>query len=43
MGSCGSVIDLFRERYGHSPAVWSGVLGGECSELLRAFFGKLRR
>jgi tRNA(adenine34) deaminase len=43
MGSCGSVIDLFRERYGHSPAVWSGVRGGECSELLRAFFGKLRR
>lgn len=43
MGSCGSVIDLFRERYGHSPAVWSGVLGDECSALLRNFFGKLRR
>lgn len=43
MGSCGSVIDLFRERYGHSPAVWSGVLGDECSALLRTFFGKLRQ
>ncbi len=43
MGSCGSVIDLFRERYGHSPAVWPGVLGDECSALLRSFFGKLRQ
>ena len=37
-GSCGSVIDLFFERYGHRPAVYSGVLEGECAGLLQAFF-----
>ena len=41
-GSCGSVVDLFSERYGHSPAVYGGVLESECAALLRAFFGKLR-
>ena len=37
-GSCGSVIDLFRENYGHSPAVYPGVLGDECREMMRGFF-----
>lgn len=37
-GSCGSVIDLFSERYGHRPAVWPGVLGEDCAALLRDFF-----
>lgn len=37
-GSCGSVIDLFRENYGHSPAVYPGVLGDECREMMRSFF-----
>ena len=37
-GSCGSVIDLFSERYGHSPAVFPGILKDECAALLRAFF-----
>ena len=37
-GSVGSVIDLFSEKYGHSPAVYAGVLGGECSQLLKDFF-----
>lgn len=41
-GSCGSVIDLFSERYGHSPAVYGGVLEAECSALLKDFFKKLR-
>ena len=41
-GSCGSVIDLFSERYGHSPAVFSGVLADESRELLSAFFKKIR-
>ena len=41
-GSCGSVIDLFFERYGHSPAVRGGVLAEESAALLRAFFGALR-
>lgn len=37
-GSCGSVIDLFSERYGHKPAVYTGVLKDECAEVLRSFF-----
>jgi len=37
-GSCGSVIDLFAERYGHSPAVFPGVLADESAALLRKFF-----
>ena len=37
-GSCGSVIDLFSERYGHRPAVYPGVLGEDCAALLRDFF-----
>ena len=37
-GSCGSVIDLFFERYGHRPAVFAGVSEAECADLLRAFF-----
>ena len=41
-GSCGSVIDLFSERYGHSPAVFPGVMKEECSAVLRDFFKKLR-
>ena len=41
-GSCGSVIDLFSERYGHSPAVYPGVMKEQCSSLLKDFFRKLR-
>lgn len=37
-GSVGSVIDLFSERYGHSPAVFPGVCGEECSAILKDFF-----
>ena len=41
-GSCGSVIDLFMERYGHHPAVYADVLGEECAALLRDFFHQRR-
>ncbi len=41
-GSCGSVIDLFFERYGHHPTVYSGVLEQDCAALLRDFFAKKR-
>ena len=37
-GSCGSVIDLFSEKYGHKPAVFGGVLAEDCAALLRDFF-----
>lgn len=41
-GSCGSVIDLFFERYGHQPKVLGGVLSEEAASMLRAFFSALR-
>ena len=37
-GSCGSVIDLFSENYGHRPAVYGGVLRDDCAGLLQDFF-----
>lgn len=41
-GSCGSVINLFEERYGHRPAIYGGVLSQECSGVLQSFFQGLR-
>ena len=41
-GSCGSVLNLFEERYGHHPAVYGGVLEAECAALMKAFFAKMR-
>ena len=41
-GSCGSVIDLFFERYGHTPKVYGGVLEQDCAGLLREFFSNKR-
>ena len=37
-GSCGSVIDLFQEHYGHAPAIYGGVLAEDCAALLQRFF-----
>ena len=37
-GSCGSVVDLFSENYGHRPAVFSGVCKEESKKLLQRFF-----
>jgi len=41
-GSCGSVINLFMEQYGHSVQVTGGLLAEESSALLAGFFGELR-
>ena len=41
-GSCGSVINLFMERYGHSVQITGGILADECSALLKKFFRNLR-
>lgn len=41
-GSCGSVLNLFEERYGHHPAIYGGVLEDACADVLCAFFGGLR-
>lgn len=42
-GSCGSVINLFEERYGFKPAIYGGVLAEDCAALLRDFFAGLRQ
>ena len=41
-GSCGSVIDLFYENYGHRPKVFTGLLKDECSQILKDFFKSKR-
>jgi tRNA(adenine34) deaminase len=41
-GSCGSVINLFMERFGHSPQVVGGILEQECASMMTEFFRKLR-
>ena len=41
-GSCGSIVNLFMEPYVHSTQITGGILAGECSALLTAFFGGLR-
>ena len=41
-GSCGSVLNLFEERYGFKPAIYGGVLADECATLLKEFFDALR-
>jgi tRNA(adenine34) deaminase len=42
-GACGSVLDLLAApALNHRPAVRSGLLARECSELLRSFFAARR-
>ena len=42
-GSCGSVINIFMESYGHKVKVTGGILADESSALLARFFKELRR
>jgi len=41
-GSCGSVMNLFMEPYGHSVQITGGILAEECSAVLSGFFRMLR-
>ena len=41
-GACGSVLNLFEERFNHKPAIRSGLLREECTALLQDFFTSLR-
>ena len=41
-GSCGSVMNLFMEPYGHSVQITGGILVDECSAILSSFFKTLR-
>jgi len=41
-GSCGSVINLFMEKFGQSTQVTGGILADECGDLLTGFFKERR-
>ena len=41
-GCCGSVLNLFEERFPHHPRVYGRILEEECAGLLREFFRGLR-
>ena len=41
-GCCGSVLNLFEERFNHKPRIYGGVLEEACSADLTAFFHNLR-
>ena len=41
-GSCGSIINLFMEPYGHSTQVTGGILESACSVLMSDFFDSIR-
>ena len=42
-GCCGSVLNLFEERFNHRPRLYGGLLEGECREVLEEFFQNLRK
>ena len=41
-GCCGSVLNLFEERFNHHPRIYGGLLGWECQAVLADFFLNLR-
>ena len=41
-GCCGSVLNLFEERFNHRPRIYQGPLEAECEALLQEFFQNLR-
>ena len=41
-GCCGSVLNLFEERFNHKPRIYGGVLEADCVRLLQDFFQNLR-
>ncbi len=42
MGCCGSVLNLFEERFNHKPRLYRGPMEEQCEEVLQNFFQKLR-
>ncbi len=42
-GCCGSVLNLFEERFNHRPRVYGGLMEEECRGLLEEFFQNLRK
>ena len=43
LGACGSVMNLFMERFGHTPEITGGILEAPCGALLSAFFKNVRQ
>ena len=41
-GCCGSVLNLFEERFNHHPRIYGGLLQQDCQALLTHFFESLR-
>ncbi len=41
-GCCGSVLNLFEERFEHHPRIYGGLLADASQALLREFFQGLR-
>ena len=41
-GCCGSVLNLFEERFNHRPRIYQGPLEGSCEAVLQEFFQNLR-
>ena len=41
-GCCGSVLNLFEERFNHRPRIYQGPLERECGDVLQSFFQSLR-
>ena len=41
-GCCGSVLNLFEERFNHRPRIYRGPMEEECRQLLQDFFQGLR-
>ena len=41
-GACGSVLNLFEERFNHKPRLYGRLLEDECAGQLQTFFEKLR-
>ena len=43
MGCCGSVLNLFEERFNHKPRIYQGPLVEECQQIIQDFFQNLRK
>ena len=41
-GCCGSVLNLFEERFNHRPRIYQGPMEEECERVLQEFFQSLR-
>ena len=41
-GACGSVLNLFEERFNHKPRLYGHLLEDECGAQLQEFFQSLR-